>query len=340
MRKTIYRHTALILALAGLLNTGCSTLWFEPEPLNEPLAIFDDLWQRFDASYGPFAARGVDWQAQRGRFRPALEGGATDSVLYDALTGMLATLDDGHVNLTVPGRNIFRSNRFFRERIGWDRFDLGLIKNRYIPQHTEGPEESYLYGEMAGLLYIHFPWVGENFLEINSILDRYPQVNGLILDLRHNSGGDFTYCFSEMGRFTQQRRFVFTSRTKNGPGRQDFTPWYDWHIEPKGSYFDKPIVVLADRFTISAGERALMAFLTLPNVSFIGDTTNGAHATMIGMELANGWFYTLPTQEIKLFDGKSYEGIGLIPKEVVINRRDELDAGTDRVLERAIELLR
>ena len=25
-------------------------------------------------------------------------------------------------------------------------------------------------------------------------------VNGLIIDLRHNDGGDFTYCFSEIGR--------------------------------------------------------------------------------------------------------------------------------------------
>ena len=55
--------------------------------------------------------------------------------------------------------------------------------------------------------------------------------------------------------------------------------------------------------TISAGERAVMAFDVLPNVMLVGETTNGAHGTNIGRELANGWFYTLVTQKVELSDG-------------------------------------
>jgi carboxyl-terminal processing protease len=96
--------------------------------------------------------------------------------------------------------------------------------------------------------------------------------------------------------------------------------------------------VLTDRYTISAGERSVMAFKTLPNVTLMGDTTNGAHGTMIGRELANGWFYSLVPQKVELFDGKSYEGIGLAPDIPVKNQLSEIESGTDKILQTAIEI--
>ncbi len=161
-----------------------------------------------------------------------------------------------------------------------------------------------------------------------------------IVDLRHNLGGDFTYCFTEIGRLTDQSRYVFRSKTKNGPGPDDYTDWYEWYIHPEGEYIDKPIVVLIDRYTISAGERAVMAFATLPNVTLMGDTTSGAHGTMIGKELANGWFYSLVPQKVEGYDGVSYEGIGLAPDVYLKNTIDQVNMGIDMTLQSAIDELR
>ncbi len=83
-----------------------------------------------------------------------------------------------------------------------------------------------------------------------------------------------------------------------------------------------------------------MAFKTLPYVTVLGDTTNGAHGTMIGRELANGWFYSLVPQEVELSDGKSYEGIGLAPDIYIQNTPAEILAGSDKVLELAIDKLK
>ena len=91
---------------------------------------------------------------------------------------------------------------------------------------------------------------------------------------------------------------------------------------------------------ISAGERAVMALNKLPNVTMIGDTTNGAHATLVGRELANGWYYSLVTQKVELADGQSYEGIGIAPDVLLRNELHEVLQGTDRVLERAVEEVR
>lgn len=96
--------------------------------------------------------------------------------------------------------------------------------------------------------------------------------------------------------------------------------------------------MLTDRYTTSAGERAVMAFKTLPNLTHMGDTNSGAIATKIGKELANGWYYSLVTQKTEFRDGISYEGPGLPPDIFVKNTAGEMAAGQDRTLEEALAL--
>lgn len=184
--------------------------------------------------------------------------------------------------------------------------------------------------------YLHLSWISDNMLYMSNILDYFSQADGLIVDMRHNGGGNFTYAFSEFGRFTDEERFVYRSKTKNGTGPDDYTDWYDWNIYPSGEYFKKPLVLLTDRYTISAGERLVMAYKTLPNLVHLGDTTSGAIATKIGKELANGWYYSLVTQKTEFRDGISYEGSGIPPDIHVKNTMEEMEAGQDRALEEAL----
>jgi C-terminal processing protease CtpA/Prc len=254
---------------------------------------------------------------------------------------MLATLDDGHVSLTAPNRDIFFSNRIRNELIDDELFRISVVKTYLEPGYKEGEQNSYIYGKLKNenIAYLFFDYVGENFFKLKDFLYDYNNVNSFIIDLRHNKGGDFTYCFSEIGRLTNQSNYVFRSKTKNGPGPNDYTEWHEWYIHPKGEYINKQIIVLIDRYTISAGERAVMAFKTLPNVTLVGDTTNGAHGTMIGRELSNNWFYSLVPQKVELFDGNSYEGIGLAPDIYSKNLLSEITAGIDETLQKAIDEL-
>lgn len=334
-----------LFALLGcliFLTPSCKETFFEAEPANDPEAIFEALWGRFQADYGPFSERGVDWNAAYAAFRPQVTATTSEEALYEALTGLLARLDDGHVNLYAPDRAAFNSNRIRRERIGYERFDLDIVLKNYLKNGFEtDADTTFVYGLLEpNLLYIHWPYVSGNLRALNQALDKYPDAKGLVVDLRHNDGGDFTWAFSEMGRLTSERRLVFRSRTKNGPNPSDFTPWHDWYLNPKGAHFDRPIVLLTDRYTISAGERMAMAFQTLPNCTTVGDTTAGAQSTMVSSELANGWKYTIATQNTRLHDGRSYEGIGLAPNKVVQNDVALLRAGQDQTLETAMHLLR
>jgi hypothetical protein len=303
------------------------------------VAIFENLWTTYQQEYAPFEERQVDWEAQYAIYRPQVSPGISDDSLFGVLSSMLEVFDDGHISLTAPNREVYFSNRVRRERIGESLFQLDLVKSNYLESgFKQGDDDSFVYGKLrnSNAAYIYLDYVGDNFFELEEFLDAYPDVAGYVVDLRHNQGGDFTFAFASMGRFTDTERFVFRSKTKNGIGPDDFTPWQDWNLQPSGSFVNKPIAVLTDRFTISAGERAVMAFMTLPNCTVVGDTTNGAQGTMIGRELANGWFYTMVTQKVELFDGQSYEGIGLAPAQVVINTEASLADGIDMVLEAGI----
>lgn len=329
------------LAILFLSMMACEKIFVQP-PEDNPVAVFENIWTTFNEEYAPFEERKVDWQAEYANFRPMVNANTTDDELFSILSQMLAKLDDGHVSLTAPGKNVFFSNKIRNELIDDKIFSIPVVKTYLEPGYKTGEEDSYIYGKIRSedVAYIYFAYVGENFFKLQDFLNEYNTVKGYIIDLRHNSGGDFTYCFSEIGRLTDQSRFVFKSKTKNGKGENDYTNWYDWHINPEGDYINKTLAVLTDRYTISAGERSLMAFMTLPNVTVIGDTTNGAHGTMIGRELANGWFYSLVPQKVELFDGKSYEGLGLAPDKYSKNSLSEIAAGIDRTLQTAIDELK
>jgi carboxyl-terminal processing protease len=337
--KSINKIFLVFILLLAI--TACEKLFVEP-PANNPESVFENLWITFNEEYAPFEERNVDWQAQYNTFRPQINSNTTDSELFDVLSRMLGKLDDGHVSLTAPGRDIYFSNKIRNERIDDELFSIPIVKTYLEQGYKQGEDDSYIYGKIKNedLAYIYFDFVGENFFKLNDFLDEYSTVKGYIIDLRHNQGGDFTYCFSEIGRLTNQSRYVFRSKTKNGKGPDDYTGWFEWYIHPKGEYIDKPIAVLTDRYTISAGERSVMAFKTLPNVTLLGDTTNGAHGTMIGRELANGWFYSLVPQKVEMFDGKSYEGIGLAPDVYIKNTLSEISSGIDKTLETAVEYVK
>lgn len=334
------KNNILLLSYILLLLSAC-TQFFPEQPENNPKAVFEDLWTTMYESYGPFEERDVDWNALYTLHSPLVDEFTDDDSLYAVITNMLAYLDDGHVNLTAPDRGVFNANYLRRNEIDINLFNLDIIRSNYLEPDIEALEDNgYVYGKIIGenIGYIYFDYVADNFFVMDAFLNDNNNSDGIIIDLRHNQGGDFTYCFAEIGRLTNETRYVFRSRTKNGPGINDYTPWYAWSIQPEGAYFDKPIVVLTDRYTISAGERAVMAFMTLPNATILGDTTSGAHSTAIGRELANGWYYSIATQNTELFDGQSYEGKGLPPEIYHKNVQVDVDNGIDQTLQAAIDL--
>ncbi|SFT39562.1 Tricorn protease C1 domain-containing protein [Lishizhenia tianjinensis] len=336
MKYSLYIVFSVLLVSAS----ACKKMTFQPQPENSQTAIFDYFYKAYQEDYVLFDQRNVNWEDQYNTYRPMVSDEMSDADLFERLKDMVAPLNDGHVKLIAPNEIQYTPNIYYQTRLEDDLFDLELIKSKYLKDDYEVNGYGFnTYGMIENdIAYVHMVWTSDNWEGMDEILSYSDPAKGLIIDLRHNGGGDFTLAFSRMGRFTQEERLAFTSKTKNGAGPNDFTAPYAWKIYPEGEYFDKKIMVLTDRYTISAGERLVMALQTLPNVTTVGDTTNGSISSMILRELPNAWNFSVCPQQVESHDGMNYEGIGLIPDVLIENTSAQMQAKTDATLEHALSL--
>jgi len=325
----------LALTLTAILGTGCLAA-----PSDSPVDNFEAIWQEFDEHYGGFDDRGIDWEDSYERWRPQLDEGSSEDELWGVLTGMLAELDDGHVKLVAPGREFFDANEVYRDKIDDDSFDLDIVREHYLSDERVelwGDELWYVWGEVApGVAYVWFNWIDDNTYVIDEIVDS--GVEHIIVDLRHNGGGAYTYALHGFGRVTAEDVDVFRSRSRNGPAHDDWDEWWTTTMPARGETFDGALTVLTDAWSMSATERLIMALQEVEGVVTVGVPSNGSQATMIGREAPNRWTYSLAVQEVEGMDGSRYEGAG-IPVDIEIrNDPDVLAGGTDEVLEAALAL--
>ena len=322
-------------ALSFLLLSACAS------PLAGPVETFDAFLQTIDSRYGGLDARGIDWPGLQATYRPLIDEQSSDDELFATMCDLLAAFDDGHVSLTAPDRPVCKSNRYYREKIGFDLFDLELVRDDYLAGDWQTNEwKEHTLGQLDdGTPYFHLASTTDNLPILADIRPMAEDSGGLILDMRHNGGGQFTYAYVALADWRSDRVPVHDVRTRIGTELDQYSEWFTWWIEGKGTDIDFPMVVLVDRFTISAGERMLLALDTFDDVVFVGDYSNGAFATTTGAQLPNGWFFVLPSQEIRTPDGNSPEGVGFEPDVFIENDPTVLESGVDQVLEEGLRRL-
>ena len=82
-----YKYLILILSIVLM---SCENKFFEPEPENNPEALFEELWSTFNTDYAPFEERNVNWDEQYSLFRPEVNMNTTDEELFDVISSELA----------------------------------------------------------------------------------------------------------------------------------------------------------------------------------------------------------------------------------------------------------
>ncbi|NET38526.1 MAG: S41 family peptidase [Cyanothece sp. SIO1E1] len=329
--------------LISLLSFSCTDLLFEEEPTNDPVGNFESLWNTFHTRYAVFEQRQVDWQELYQQYRPLVNDQTTDQELFDIITAMLTHLDDAHVSLMADGQPFWRGFREFRERTKDSLFNLWMIPNNYVAGNFVNVNDQFFYGKIQGdigyLFVRHLSDDPAGF--IDPFIAEMQDMEGMVIDLRHNGGGDFTNGELIASRFASQRALAFSGQPKNGPGPNDYAHTTDYYLEPDGPIrFTKPVIVLTDIYTVSAGENLVLYLREQPHITVIGDRTTGAMGERIEKEMPNGWVYSITGQIMTAADGNIYEGPGIPPDEFILNTREEMEQGIDRTLEKAIEKIR
>lgn len=332
-----------IIFLAGVLSSCQKMLIGNPAP-NTPVANFDALWQGYSDWYGLFGVNNVNWDSLYQVSRPSIHNEMTNEELYQSLCALIKPLNDIHVFLqpTSGGLPRYESSVFFRTHKVQEDFSLSLLRQKYLTGMVS-IDTNLQYGFLPGNLgYLHFGEFGmpRSFYQqkLPAILEQLKDTRGLIIDIRNHGGGDDEVSRYIAGLFASSKQLFMTVRKRNGTGRMQFTAPQEWYVEPaaKGGYV-KPIVLLTTRWTASAGETFTWAMNTQAHVQQMGDTTAGGFSDVISWELPNGWLYFVPVGDYRNADGKSEEGRGVAPKIVLVNTKEDIQSGLDKVLEAAIQ---
>jgi C-terminal processing protease CtpA/Prc len=325
----------------------------------DPEKNFEVFWQTFNNRYPFFEVRKVEWQKQYETYRAKVTSETSDDELFDILCQMLAPLNDGHVNLVAKisgdGKKHFtpeKKPRFWREFTSQQQIKQlfqttgkTLVANGFNqPEQTEAWILHYGRSQAFGYLRI-LELEGINKQTLIAALDKlgsdFPDFDGVIIDLRDCPGGDDDIAIAIINRFCDRRRVAFHRRTKIGPHEDDLTSLKTWHIEPEGAVqFTGPIVLLTCDSVFSGGEAFALAIKQLPQVTIVGDHTNGIFSYELEKKLPNGWRYTLSYQKYFSADMVCYEGKGVPADIELFNTRSDIEAGgTDPLITRALEVL-
>ena len=176
---------------------------------------------------------------------------------------------------------------------------------------------------------------------LDKISGDFNELDGVIIDIRNNPGGDDSTAITIINRFSDRKRVAFHRKTKIGPGEDDYTSVKTWHIEPQGdSQFTRPVVLLTCDAVFSGGEAFALAIKQLPHVTIIGDHTNGIFSYQLQKKLPNGWRYRLSYQKYLSADMVCYEGKGVPVDIKLLNRKTDIENGIDPLITRALNALK
>lgn len=193
-----------------------------------------------------------------------------------------------------------------------------------------------------------------NSQEMNNLFfNRIFKTDGLIIDIRDNTGGN-----SQVG---QMIMMVLANDTI--PQAPWDTPDYEaayaswgrkWQVKSVDSdsivpfsiqyhgqvpAYDKPIVLLVNSCTASAAEDFTVLFRNAKRGKIIGTPTAGSTGNPIIIDLGWGYSGKICTRHEKLADGTEFIGVGILP-DVVVEENESVIFGNDNVIEEALKCLK
>jgi hypothetical protein len=316
-----------------------------PEHATTPSALFDAVWTEFDLQYSMFTLKRVNWDSVGAVYRPRAVAARNNAALAKVLSEMLLTLRDRHVAFgpTTSGNAVAYLSASDSVPAAYDGT---LIEKRYLvnPSSTSGGH--LRLGTLAPRIgYLRIAsfngtgWAPEADEAIAALRD----VDGLVIDLRCNSGGSNGLALDIAGRFADRSRTFGYARVRNGPAHEDLTDFIPEVVRPAGpAQFRGRVVVLTDRKMYSSAEDFALAMHALPNVTTMGDTTGGSSGKPIVRELPNGWTYQLSSWIEYTADRIPFEDVGLAPDiytGATARQKTAALASSDPVLDRAIAML-
>lgn len=332
MKKT------LLLIISTIFLIACTKEETVKQYNANPRDNFDALWEILDERYCYFSYKNIDWIGVYNDFLPRINQVKDVFQLFDIMSEMIDTLQDGHVNLYAPFD--------ISSCTGWFDSYPADYNSDFLYQHFDTDLRSaggfaYTTIENGKIGYIRYSSFSNGFSAANlAYIDAYfhqiNEVEGIIIDVRNNGGGSLGYSERLASCF-------FTETTTTGYMRHKTDVCHDCFSEPTPITTDptnrpidwssKKVVVLSNRRCYSATNDFIVRMKQAPNATIVGGITGGGGGMPLSQELPNGWMIRFSA--VPMYDANmEHTEFGVMPDiEVHINKEDT----DDTILLKAIE---
>ena len=300
-------------------------------------ALVSAVWDGF-----PAAAAGVrpGWRIERvGRQRlaPLLarlerESAGKSHAEVDA-TLAVESLLHGPIGGTLRAR--FRDAE---ERIV--ELELDLVEPRGEPfqagllaPHWAWIETQRIEGDVGYIAFNTFSYPTHMMQVFNAAMESFMEADGLVIDLRGNTGGLGGMCMWMAGWLVRQEDpSLGTVVMRDNELRLA--------VIPRATTYAGPVAILIDPLSASAAEVLAGGLRGLGRARLFGTRSAGASLPAELERLPNGDTLMYPTSHHLTPDGEPVEGRGLTPDVEVRLTREALLEGRDPVLEAALDWIR
>jgi len=327
------------LYLLLFLSIACENVLVNDPVSTDQQAVFDQLWNDFDRNYAGFTVRNMDWDSVLQRSTGVISSGVSQEEFKQVVINILLSFEDIHVGFVGPD-----GDRVVYRAANPNSVNGIASLEDYVSNFSES--RVFNWGQITGenIGYIHIKTFNEglfsDFSRIDEILAQFSTTDGLIIDVRNNSGGAPASANLVASRFIDHSFVAIKTQFRNGPDHDDFDTPLNGVIQPGGPFqYLKPIVILMNKSSQSAAELFVSPLEIQDHVTTVGDFTAGGLGLNSYRELSNGWNYRLTTALTSNRDNEVFERTGIPPHELVFITKEDSIGAVDHQLERAIEQL-
>ena len=335
-----------LLCIVTITLVSCERAFMEADVPNNPVNVFDYLWNKVDQQYAFFDVKGVDWDSVYEVYRPKVsEDDMHVDSLFQVCAAMLNTLQDGHTNL-ISKFDVSHNDSVYYRMYANRNINTEVVVLNYLTvnYHTTGgfTHNAIRDGKVAYIRYASFmdDITTDN---LSNLLDYYQDCKGLILDLRQNGGGNIDNIRILLSIFYNHGQPLYQTQIKSGPDHNEFTELttvYAEDIDYDDPFteepYTKPVAVLIDRGSYSATSFFALCTMAYPNIRLFGDYSGGGLGLPNGGVLPNGWTYRFSITRTLDMQGNNYEN-GVPPDVRVILDPACTAQGIDNVIEAAAD---
>lgn len=335
----IYIATLIAALLAPVLCTSCIT---SEDFEDSHRGNFEALWTVLDEHYCFFDYKaqeyGLDWDEVHERYSRQITDSMSQDALFQVMSNMVYELRDGHCNLSCASDVASYAQWYEAYPMNYnDTLQHKYIGNKGDFRTACGMKYRVMRDNIGYVRCSTFD-VGIGDGNLHAIFDYLGTCDGLIVDVRSNSGGMLTSAQALAGAFVNDDLVGGYMAHKTGPGHSDFSRPEPMMITPAaGLRWQKPVVVLANRRTYSAAN-AFVMFMRAAGATIIGDRTGGGSGMPFSSELPEGWSVRFSACPMTDPQGRDTE-FGIDPDFHVDITSEDYQRSVDTILEAALDHL-